>query len=182
MLPERRPPARRLEITNTGICETCGKYFSNEALTQEITKEATIIEAKGHGETELINRKDATCTIEGYSGDKICKDCGEVLERERTFQNLRITIKKAYVRSAARLIRIIKPTDLTEPSNPGNSADPSDSANSADSVEKNGNADKNSDNPQTGNDYNLILWLILLLASGTTVVIVTAYGFRKRRE
>ena len=45
------------------------------------TKEITIaIDADAHGETELKNAKDATCTEKGYTGDKVCKDCGKVAE------------------------------------------------------------------------------------------------------
>ncbi len=69
-------------------CETCGRYFSDEALTQQITEEATVIEAKGHGETELKNEKEATCTAEGYTGDRVCRDCGEVLQKGQTVAKL----------------------------------------------------------------------------------------------
>ena len=45
------------------------------------TKEITIAsDADAHGETELKNAKDATCTEKGYTGDKVCKDCGKVAE------------------------------------------------------------------------------------------------------
>ena len=45
------------------------------------TKEIAIaIDADAHGETELKNAKDATCTEKGYTGDKVCKDCGKVAE------------------------------------------------------------------------------------------------------
>ena len=57
-------------------CPVCGLYFDDEALTQEITLEDTVLAPKGHGETELKNAKEATCTAEGYTGDKVCKDCG----------------------------------------------------------------------------------------------------------
>lgn len=49
------------------------------AMTQ--TKVLADISATGHGETERINAKDATCTQEGYTGDQVCKDCGAVLEQ-----------------------------------------------------------------------------------------------------
>ena len=47
-------------------CEACGKYFSDEALTQVISKEDTVIKAKGHGGTELKNESDSPET--GDSG------------------------------------------------------------------------------------------------------------------
>ena len=33
-----------------------------------------------HEETELKNAKEATETEDGYTGDKVCKDCGETVE------------------------------------------------------------------------------------------------------
>ena len=69
-------------------CDTCGKIFSNEALSEEITEEKTVVKATGHGEIELKNAKDATCTEEGYTGDKVCKVCGEVLEQGKAIPKL----------------------------------------------------------------------------------------------
>ncbi len=37
-------------------------------------------EACKHTETELKDAKSATCIAEGYSGDRVCKACGEVVE------------------------------------------------------------------------------------------------------
>ena len=33
------------------------------------------------GETKTVNQKAATCTAKGYTGDKVCADCGAVLEK-----------------------------------------------------------------------------------------------------
>ncbi|HIY55963.1 MAG TPA: immunoglobulin domain-containing protein [Candidatus Dorea merdavium] len=54
-------------------------FEADWAMTQ--TKVLADISATGHGETERINAKDATCTQEGYTGDQVCKDCGAVLEQ-----------------------------------------------------------------------------------------------------
>ena len=32
-----------------------------------------------HTKTEIRNKKDATCTEDGYTGDTYCKDCGEII-------------------------------------------------------------------------------------------------------
>ncbi len=48
------------------VCQDCDRPYGS---------------ALGHGETELKNYKEATCTEEGYTGDKVCKVCGEVLEK-----------------------------------------------------------------------------------------------------
>ena len=39
-----------------------------------------VIAPKGHGATEVVNAKEATCTQEGYTGDTICSVCKTVLE------------------------------------------------------------------------------------------------------
>ncbi len=69
-------------------CESCGKYFSDENATAEITLTETVVPAAGHGETELKNQKDATCTEAGYTGDKACAVCGEILEKGETIPKL----------------------------------------------------------------------------------------------
>ena len=38
-------------------------------------------EVDAHDVTETVNAKDATCTSEGYSGDKVCAKCGKLLEK-----------------------------------------------------------------------------------------------------
>lgn len=63
------------------VCGMCDKYFIDEECTDEIALAHTVISATGHGETETKNTKEATCTEEGYTGDKVCKDCGEVVEK-----------------------------------------------------------------------------------------------------
>ena len=42
------------------------------------------IQVTGHPNTELKNVKEATCSKEGYTGDKICKDCGKTIEAGKT--------------------------------------------------------------------------------------------------
>ena len=49
--------------------------------------EVTEIPAAGH-EIELKNTKNATCTEEGYIGDKVCKVCGEVVEQGKAIPKL----------------------------------------------------------------------------------------------
>lgn len=62
-------------------CDTCGKHFYDAEGKAEMKPEDMVIKATGHGATELKNQKEATCTEEGYTGDKVCKDCGTVLEK-----------------------------------------------------------------------------------------------------
>ena len=65
-----------------------GKYFSDENGVNEITAESTVLPATGHGESEVKGAKEATCTEDGYTGDKVCKVCGEILERGTVIEKL----------------------------------------------------------------------------------------------
>lgn len=55
------------------ITATCGDFSATKT-----------IQVTGHPNTELKNAKEATCSTEGYTGDKICKDCGKTIEAGKT--------------------------------------------------------------------------------------------------
>ena len=55
------------------ITATCGDFSATKT-----------IQVTGHPNTELKNAKEATCSKEGYTGDKICKDCGKTIEAGKT--------------------------------------------------------------------------------------------------
>ncbi len=61
-------------------CSSCKKYFADEAGANVIAKEDTIIEATGH-EIRIENKREATCTKEGYTGDQVCIICGEIIQK-----------------------------------------------------------------------------------------------------
>jgi hypothetical protein len=51
------------------ICENCGTEYTEK-------------NAENHtGKTEVVNKKAATCTEKGYTGDIVCADCKTVLEK-----------------------------------------------------------------------------------------------------
>ena len=184
-------------------CETCGKYFSDEALTQEIEKEATIIKSKGHGETELKNKKEASCTAEGYTGDKVCTECGKILERGENVPKLGHSYKDGTCTVCGASdpeYKPIEPTDPTTPTDPAGPTDPTtptdpaeptdpvepakptDPTEPTDSTNLTGGESKDGNSPQTGDDNNLNLWLILLLVSGGSTAAVAVYNRRKKRK
>ena len=43
-------------------------------------KKGEVIPATGH-DTQLVGAKDATCTQDGYTGDEVCKTCGETVTK-----------------------------------------------------------------------------------------------------
>ena len=53
------------EIAGTTFYYSNGKWSTNEPCK--------------HTETEIRNKKDATCTEDGYTGDTCCKACGEII-------------------------------------------------------------------------------------------------------
>lgn len=55
------------------ITAACGDFTATK--TVQIT---------GHPNIELKNANEATCSKEGYTGDKICKDCGKTIEAGKT--------------------------------------------------------------------------------------------------
>ena len=60
-------------------CPVCGAYEKTEAGAY-VT--ATIAKEKKHvASDKLANVKEATCTEVGYTGDKVCKFCGIVMEK-----------------------------------------------------------------------------------------------------
>ena len=103
--------------TGDTYCRDCGKKLSSgKAIaklahkwdTGVITQEATCTEAgiktytctvcestrieelpaNGHGETVTKFAKEATCKMEGYTGDLYCMDCGELLEEGSVIEKL----------------------------------------------------------------------------------------------
>ena len=66
--------------TDTVVAATCTEqgYTLHECACGESYKD-TYTDALGH-DTELKNTKSATCTVDGYTGDEICKVCGKTVK------------------------------------------------------------------------------------------------------
>lgn len=52
--------------TDCAVCELCGQPYGS-------------VDNNNHGETELKNAQQATCTQNGYTGDTYCKECEQVI-------------------------------------------------------------------------------------------------------
>lgn len=136
-------------------CPVCGLYFDDEALTQEITLEDTVLAPKGHGETELKNAKEATCTAEGYTGDKVCKDCGTVLEQGKAIPKL----AHHYVDG------VCTACGAADPNAPKPTPTPTPAPTPAPTQ-------KPTQPPQTGDFSNLTVWMLALALSGGLAAVV----------
>ena len=92
-MPLEKIPAKAPTCTEDGnsaywYSAAFDKYFKDENGVNEITAASTVIPATGHGESEVKGAKEATCTEDGYTGDKVCKVCGEILERGTVIEKL----------------------------------------------------------------------------------------------
>ena len=68
-------------------CSKCGKYFKDEAGTNEITLEETVIKATGHKPVTDF-AKDPTCTEPGLTEGSHCEVCGVILVAQETIPAL----------------------------------------------------------------------------------------------
>ena len=132
------------EAGNTAYwyCEGCGKYFKDEALTQEITLADTVVAATGHS-AKKTEAKAATSTEAGNIAYWYCEDCGKYFKDEALTQE--ITLADTVIPATGE--------PSSEPSVP--SSEPS-----VDSSEP------TDDNPETGSHTEILVVLMLIAASG----------------
>lgn len=125
-------------VDDKGYAATCtkdGLTDGKHCTRCDYKEEQEVIPAFGHGETETINAKEAACTAEGYTGDKVCKVCGEVVEAGQTIAKTAHAFKdgKCTVCGAADPDYIPATPDKPD-----------------------------SGSPQTGDSSNLALWFTLM--------------------
>ncbi len=139
-------------------------------------KESEVIPPTGeHGETEIVGAKEATCTEEGYTGDTVCKGCGEVIEQGKviaklahTYQDGKCTVCGAADPNYVPAETTPAPTSTPDPTNTPN---PTSTPASTDR--------ESTESPKTGDNSNMMLWGMLLLAAGAGIAGTVVYG-RKR--
>lgn len=152
-------------------CKTCDKYFSNEECTEEITKEDTLIPATGHGKTEITGAKEATCTAEGYTGDKICAVCKEVLEKGTVIKKKAHTYKEGKCTVCGTADPNYKSSDSKKQSA---------TTVIGSSVDSNKTNSSNTNSPQTGDNTQIVLWVVLM--AGAIFVIAGSIIVYKKKQ
>lgn len=70
------------EVTTAPTCIKPGVRTYTCSVCKATRTEA--IKATGHLHIEIRNKKDASCTENGYTGDTYCKDCGALLKKGET--------------------------------------------------------------------------------------------------
>ena len=67
-------------VNDTGMVTGVHEGTADITATYETFIATKTIQVTGHPNVELKNAKEATCSKEGYTGDKICKDCEKIVE------------------------------------------------------------------------------------------------------
>ena len=152
-------------------CKTCDTYFSNKECTEEITQEDTLISATGHEKAEITGAKEASCTAEGYTGDKICTICKEVIEKGT------ITKKKAhtYKEGKCTVCGTADPNYKASDSKKQSATTVTGS-----SVDSNKTNNSNTNSPQTGDNTQAVLWVVLM--AGAIFVIAGSLIVYKKKQ
>lgn len=73
-----------VEASETEIYKAA-TYTVTITVQKEVTPEPSACE---HTKTEIRNQKKATCKAAGYTGDKYCSDCGELIEEGKEIAKL----------------------------------------------------------------------------------------------
>lgn len=72
-----------------GVAVTANAFYTGTDKGNYETESVSITITRSeceHKNTEIINKKDSTCSVEGYTGDTYCKDCGEKLDTGTTIE------------------------------------------------------------------------------------------------
>lgn len=135
------------KVIYSAKAEFNGKTYTNEKIV--------IVPAVGkHGEMELKNVKEASCTQEGYTGDKVCAVCGETIEQGQVLPKLSHIYKDGQCTVCGE-------------------ADPD--------YQGSGANEDNADAPQTGGGSHLGIWIAALLVSTGGLAGIVLFA-KKRKE
>lgn len=111
-----------------------------------------------HDSFKIVGAKDATCTSEGYTGDKVCKICGKTIEEGTVIAKTAHAFKDGKCTVCGMADPDYVPAGTTD-------------------------TDKgNSGGPGTGDDSDMTLWLALLMASIAGALGATVYSRRKKAQ
>ena len=156
-------------------CDGCDKYFSNEAGTEEISLEDTVIP----------KLTEHTADGTGWHSDEISHwntcECGEKLnEAAHTFEwviDKEATVTEAGLRHEECTVCGYEKAAVEIPAT-GIAEDPSEPP--TDTNKPSGDQTDNTTSPETGDNSNIALWIVVLLAAGAALTGTVLYS-RKRK-
>ena len=149
--------AAEVMTQQAGYYDSTGDVADNtKAQTNDVAETDTVTTGKDgelivddHSETRIVNQKDATCTEEGYTGDKVCTVCGKVVEQGKVIEKLAHNYKDGKCTVCGAADPNYKPSE------------PEDKPTVPDEVKP--------DVPETGDSNNVLLWIVLLFVSGVSI-------------
>lgn len=146
--------------TGNSVDETKAETTSVEEFDIVEPNEDNHFEIDKHDSFDVVDAKDATCTEEGYTGDKVCTKCGKVVEKGDVIKTLAHNFKDGKCTMCGALDPDFVPEDQKKPD------DKTDSSKS-DQKDK-GTAIA----PKTGDNSNIVMWVALMLVSGMGIASV----------
>ena len=190
-------PAETADCEKDGNIEyytcSCGKWFSDATASVEITDKDSVVIKGGHKYGELVQEEPAVHTAtekkDGMKAHYFCDECDTYFTADKV-----ATTKEALVIANAHSYGTEWKSDKD---NHWNECACGDKANTAAHKDENSDGkcdvcqynigtpggstgdDKPSDNPQTGDNSNMILWISLLMISALGVVATTILGKKK---
>ncbi len=150
--------------------------------------------ALNHPSTVLKNAKAATCTEDGYTGDKYCTECGVLVEAGKVIPAISHNYENGVCTMCGAKDPNFKPTQDNEETTTDGNGSTADDGNSVNNnsttttgkndTSKNDSAqkDNNATSPLTGNFENVILLFAVLLIAGGILTAGTVYGRKKRSD
>ena len=69
---------------------------TNPPATNPPTTPTTTVKTCNHSNTEVRNKKDATTSSDGYTGDTYCKDCGQLISSGESIPKIKQTVSTSH--------------------------------------------------------------------------------------
>lgn len=162
-------------------CADCGKYFRDEACTEEIAQANTVLAVTPHNAVKT-EEKPATCTETGNIAYWHCTECGkyfsdEACTQEITLENTVLSEKGHQYQDGVCTVCGAKDPNVQPPEtgDEGESQTPGQSAKPETTPERPAGS-----GPKTGDDTLVGMWVFLLLA-GIAGLTGTVY-YRKKKQ
>lgn len=138
-------------------CTEAAVYYKSCSCGEKGTETFVSGSASGHiAAAERVGEEAATCTKEGYTGDVVCKECGEILEEGEVTEK----IPHHFENEVCTECGTEDPDKPTEPMNPDKPADPEEPTGSG--------------SPQSGDCLSPIVFteLLILSAAGMLAFVI----------
>lgn len=172
----KQPPLGLAEAVSAKLLYTIGMVLPSFIFIflifgLPLSRKGTLVPATGHGKTEITGAKEATCTAEGYTGDKICTICKEVIGKGT------VTKKKAHTYKEGKCT-VCGTADPNYKSS--DSKKQSATTVTGSSVDSNKTNNSNTNSPQTGDNTQIVLWVVLM--AGAIFVIAGSLIVYKKKQ